>query len=33
VTNLTRGAQTPVYGKLIDPVLGRGDLVFHKGLK
>jgi hypothetical protein len=29
VTNLSQGAQTPVYGKLTHPVLSRGDFVFH----
>jgi hypothetical protein len=33
VTNLTGGSQTPVYGKLMDPVLGRGDFVIQKGKK
>lgn len=28
VTNLTRSAQTPIYGKIPDAVLGRGDFVF-----
>jgi len=29
--SLSRGTQTPVHGKLIDPILSRGDFVFHKG--
>lgn len=33
VTNYTRGSQTPLYGKIFDPALDKGDFIFITGEK